>query len=107
LQIILTNLIENALKYSPAKTKIKVIVEELTTINNPRIRITIVNAIHPDLIPDPKSIFERFYRHPLAQETRGSGLGLYICKELCHVLGGTIEYRHISNEVHFIIELPK
>jgi len=107
LQIILTNLIENALKYSPAKTKIKVIVEELTTINNPRIRITIVNAIHPDLIPDPKSIFERFYRHSLAQETRGSGLGLYICKELCHVLGGTIEYRHISNEVHFIIELPK
>lgn len=107
LQIILTNLIENALKYSPARTKIKVMVEELTTINDPRIRISIVNTIHPDLAPDPKSIFERFYRHPLAQETRGSGLGLYICKELCHVLGGTIEYRYIANEVHFLIELPK
>ena len=106
LQIILANLIENGLKYSPAKTRLKVTAEELTGDTTARIRISIVNSIHPDLAPDPKFVFERFYRHPLAQKTRGSGLGLYICKELCHVLGGTIEYRYIANEITFLVELP-
>ena len=102
----MANLIENGLKYSPAKTRLKVTAEELTGDTTPRIRISIVNSIHPDLAPDPKFVFERFYRHPLAQKTRGSGLGLYICKELCHVLGGTIEYRYIANEITFLVELP-
>ncbi|OLY97499.1 ATP-binding protein [Polynucleobacter sphagniphilus] len=106
LQIILSNLIENGLKYSPAKTTLKVMAEELTGNTEPRICISITNTIHPGLAPDPKSVFERFYRHPLAQKTRGSGLGLYICKELCHVLGGTIEYRYITNEITFLVELP-
>ena len=106
LQIILANLIENGLKYSPAKTRLKVTAEELTGDTTARIRISIVNSIHPDLAPDPKFVFERFYRHPLAQKTRGSGLGLYICKELCHILGGTIEYRYIANEITFLVELP-
>lgn len=106
LQIILANLIENGLKYSPAKTRLKVMIEKLTGDDDPRIRISITNTIHPDLAPDPKFVFERFYRHRLAQKTRGSGLGLYICKELCHVLGGTIEYRYIANEITFLVELP-
>ena len=107
LQIILSNLIQNSLKYSPVKTKIKVLAEEVISNTDPRIRISITNTIHPDLVPDPNSVFKRFYRHPLAQETRGSGLGLYICKELCTSLNGTIEYQCSINEVTFVIELPK
>ena len=106
-KIILTNLIENALKYSPENSPIKIAAQEFFDNGISRIRINLSNAIHQDLEPDTALLFERFYRHPLAKQTRGSGLGLSICKELCSALNGVIQYQHLNNEVTFIIELPK
>ncbi len=107
LQIILSNLIENGLKYSPTSCKLRIVARPFTADHHPHIRITIANPVQQDLAPDPQSVFQRFYRHPLAQKTRGSGLGLYICKELCSLLGGQIEYQYINNEAIFVIELPQ
>lgn len=107
LKIILTNLIENALKYSPADSPIKIAAQEFFDNEISRIRIRLSNFIHQDLEPDIALLFARFYRHPLAKQTRGSGLGLSICKELCSALNGVIQYQHLNNEVTFIIELPK
>lgn len=107
LQIILSNLIENGLKYSPTSCKLRIVARPFTADHHPHIRITISNPVQQDLAPDPQSVFQRFYRHPLAQKTRGSGLGLYICKELCTLLGGQIEYQYINNEAIFVIELPQ
>lgn len=107
LKIILTNLIENALKYSLADSRIIITVQELLNSGAPYIRISLSNLIHQDLEPDSNLLFERFYRHPLARQIRGSGLGLSICKELCGALNGTLQYRLLNNEVTFIIELPK
>jgi signal transduction histidine kinase len=106
-QIILVNLIENGFKYSPDGTRLKISARETMDNESPYIRIMVTNTVHHELAPDPQLLFERFYRHPLAHETRGSGLGLSICKELCSTLGGTIKYQSFSNEATFIIELPK
>lgn len=107
LQIILSNLIENGLKYSPISCRLRIVARLFSADHHPHIRITIANPVQQDLAPDPKSVFQRFYRHPLAQKTRGSGLGLYICKELCTLLGGQIDYQYINNEAIFVIELPQ
>ncbi len=107
LHIILSNLIENSLKYSSADSKITIRAQEFSINDHSGIRITIANPVPPELAPDYQSLFHRFYRHPLAQKTRGSGLGLYICKELCAVLGGTIQYQYINYDVTFTIELPQ
>ena len=107
LQIILSNLIENGLKYSPTSCKLRIVARLFSADHHPHIRVTIANPVQQDLAPDPQSVFQRFYRHPLAQKTRGSGLGLYICKELCTLLGGQIDYQYINNEAIFVIELPQ
>lgn len=107
LQIILTNLVENGLKYSPAKSKVKIKAEALLKPAGSHIGISVTNPIYSEYMPDPQSLFQRFYRHPLAQESRGSGLGLYICKELSSLLSGSIVYEHNHDSVSFIVELPQ
>lgn len=107
LHIILSNLIENSLKYSSADSKITICAQTFFINGHSGIRITIANPVPPELAPEPHSLFHRFYRHPLAQKTRGSGLGLYICKELCAVLGGAIQYQYINHDATFTIELPQ
>ncbi len=51
-------------------------------------------------------IFEMFYRGNAKSE--GSGLGLYLLRELVHKMGGNVQYTSKVNEgTTFIIELPK
>jgi len=107
LKIILTNLIKNGLKYSAVNSKIKIKAEEVIESNRSMARILVTNTIPAELAPDPTLLFQRFYRHPLAQETRGSGLGLYICKELSIILEGDIRYSCLDNEITFTLDLPK
>lgn len=107
LKIIFTNLIDNGQKYSPKNTKLRITTQEIINNSQRFVRISLSNFIHQDLAPDSNLLFERFYRHPLAKQSRGSGLGLSICKELCTALNGTIQFRQSHNEVTFIIELPK
>jgi two-component system sensor histidine kinase PilS (NtrC family) len=42
-----------------------------------------------------KHLFEPFF----SSESRSSGLGLYICQELCHRNGGTIAYERTPRQV--------
>ena len=107
LQIIFNNLIENGLKYSIPEGRLKLTALLISDGASPKIRISVANTAQISQMPDETLIFERFYRHPMAQKIRGSGLGLYICKELCGAMGGSIKYRHIENEVIFDVELPQ
>lgn len=82
-QSILTNLIENAFKYSPANSVVKV------TLN--RNATTVVCSISDQgkgiPIHQRNSIFERFYRtgSEETRSTKGTGLGLYITRELAEL----------------------
>lgn len=85
LTIILSNLIENALKYSPKDTHVDVTVragEQRSTItisdNGPGIRDE-----------DKPRVFDKFYRagNEQTRNTKGTGLGLYIVKNLCTLHG--------------------
>jgi len=85
---VLTNLIGNAIHYTPEGGEIDVrayLVEEAVRVDVQDTGI----GIAPD---DMGHIFERFYRanHPLVQETRGTGLGLSIVKMFVDMHGGRI-----------------
>lgn len=91
LLIILSNLIENALKYSPKETHVDVKVHttgERTHIlikdNGPGIRDA-----------EKERVFDKFYRagDEQTRNTKGTGLGLYIVKNLCHLHGIEIVMR--------------
>jgi two-component system sensor histidine kinase KdpD len=83
---VLTNLIDNALKYSPAGTPI-----ELRAAADPEgVRICIADR-GPGLAPgDEKRVFEKFYRARAEGGPGGVGLGLTICQAVVEAHGGRI-----------------
>ncbi len=87
-QQILTNLIENAAKYSPENSTIQI----KTELKNNNISIKVSNLginIDPQ---DYEKIFTKFARidNPLTRKVQGSGLGLYITKSLVEKMDGKI-----------------
>lgn len=89
---IILNLVENAMKYSSAGSKISV---ELKKENNLAVFSVIDEGIG---IPEneKENIFKKFYRlgNEETRKTRGTGLGLYIVNYLVEQLGGTISVRN-------------
>lgn len=94
---VLRNLLSNALKYAPPGTPIVIsaFLDEhvvQTTLSKPQVCIGVKDAgpgIPPDEIP---LLFEQFVRlqRDLSGKIRGSGLGLYISKQLVEAMGGRI-----------------
>ena len=84
---VLTNLIENAAKYSPPNTPISITIEAaeggaVLTVEDRG------PGIAPEEIPE---LFNRFYQAPRARAHKsGLGLGLYIAKGLVECHGGRI-----------------
>jgi len=99
------NLIENAINYSPADTKVAVstsIEKEIMTISVADQGIGIPEA-------EVERIFERFYRVDPARsrETGGTGLGLSIVKHIINKHGGEISVWSSENVGStFSIRLP-
>jgi signal transduction histidine kinase len=105
LQQVLTNLVENAIKYSPDGGT--VIISANHEENNVRIDV----EDHGIGIPEREQnrIFERFVRLDpgLSRGVGGTGLGLYISKELIRRMGGTISVHSKPGEGStFHIHLP-
>lgn len=103
LRIIFTNLIQNALKYSVINSKINI----SSSKNQRSISIRFSNEVNASMMPNETLIFTRFYRHPLAHGSRGAGLGLFLTKEMCKMLGGNITYASSSGIINFTVEIPK
>jgi len=83
---VLTNLLHNAVKYSPPSSEITVQVEE----GSDEFRISVTdqgNGIAPG---DEQMIFEKFYRLQSPGNVSGTGLGLSICRGIVEAHGGKI-----------------
>ena len=81
---ILTNLVSNALRYSPRGGRVAI---DLAPDGAGAISLA-VSDNGPGIAPDALAhIFDRFYKSP---ESRGAGLGLAIAKKLAEAHGGTI-----------------
>ena len=82
LQILINNLLENAVKYSPVESPLSVSLQQTTN------SIVLDVADQGPGIPDKekKKIFERFYRvgNESTRTTKGTGLGLYLCERIAH-----------------------
>jgi two-component system sensor histidine kinase MprB len=79
----ITNLVDNACKFSPADTSIDVSVAD-TTIE--------VGDRGPGVAPeDREHVFDRFYRATSSRSMPGSGLGLSIVQQVAELHGGTVE----------------
>lgn len=101
---ILANLIDNAIKYSPAKGKISVGFER--DGQNARIQVKDEGFGIPE---EAKAhLFEKFYRvNRSSSEPKGTGLGLFVTKELIERQGGKIWYdSRVGVGTSFYFTLP-
>jgi signal transduction histidine kinase len=88
LQMLLSNLIENALKYSPKESIIKI---ELQQTEN-KIELKVIDEGLGIAEAEKKKIFQKFYRtgNENVRKAKGTGLGLYLCSKITQQHNGHI-----------------
>jgi signal transduction histidine kinase len=92
LKTILVNLLSNALKYAKPETPIVLSIQEHLSANELlQMRFTVSNEIGQIGAPDPKLTFTRYYRAESAKVHGGTGLGLWLSKELASSIHAHIE----------------
>ena len=106
LEMVINNLLSNALKFTARKGEIKISADVLDSgLLLVKIKDTGL-GIHPEDLPH---IFDRYFQSGKAdrQMAGGSGIGLAVCKELTELMGGKIEATsELEKGSIFSISLP-
>jgi signal transduction histidine kinase len=86
-QQVVANLVSNALKYSPADSPVEI---GVAMIGDEAV-ISVTDHGPGIQAPEADRVFDRFYRAGAARrEVGGTGLGLYIARQLVEAMGGRL-----------------
>ncbi|OLP15751.1 hypothetical protein BST81_24670 [Leptolyngbya sp. 'hensonii'] len=127
LERILTELLQNACKYTPAGCEITIAAEAIWKLENLQqqsqessqpamfvlhpacFQIIITNSGVEIPALERSRIFDKFYRIPNSDPWKhgGTGLGLALAKKLVERLQGTIEVQSYNHQTSFTIVLPQ
>lgn len=96
---VLTNLISNALKFTPKGGIVSVYVAILNSMKGEQLFIGVKDTGKGIPKSDIERIFNRFYQSDNQNQVSvsgqsGTGIGLYLCKRLIALLGGNIQARN-------------
>ena len=94
LELAITNLLNNAIKYSPEYKSIDIIVEQ----NQHSLTIKIIDEGIGIPEKEQKFIFNRYFRAENALLDQGTGIGLNIVQSHLENLGGTVSFQSIENQ---------
>jgi signal transduction histidine kinase len=104
IQQVLVNLLDNAVKYGGSEVVVRI------SSDDGRVRVSVDDSGPGITLADQERIFEKFYRADpqLTHAPGGTGLGLYISRELVRRMGGRLE---VSSDpgagASFTVELPR
>ncbi len=107
LRIVVTNLVNNAIKYGRENTEIKIIISD----EKGKLVFSVYNegvGISSDDIKN--KLFSKFGRlkQKGTEGVKGSGLGLYICKKIIEKHNGTIDVEsEVGSFAEFIVKIPR
>lgn len=105
----LGNLVENAVNYSPARTRVAIAARRVPGSANDVVEISVTDQGTGISEKDRERIFERFYRVDPARSraTGGTGLGLSIVKHVAASHGGTVSVWSVEGQGStFTLRLP-
>jgi two-component system sensor histidine kinase PilS (NtrC family) len=86
LRRVLVNLLDNARRYAGAQAGAIVLTARATS--DEQAQVSVASDGEPIAADIEPFLFEPFF----SSRSRGTGLGLYICRELCERYGGSIDY---------------
>lgn len=101
----LSNLIDNALRFTPAGGRIQLLVQQ----DAGQVRLEVANdgtPIPAELLP---RLFDRFFRGDPARregQAEHAGLGLAITRSIVHAHGGAIRCESAGGWTRFVLEFP-
>jgi PAS domain S-box-containing protein len=105
IRMVLTNLVSNAIKYSPEGGLIRI-----GGHAREQVAMCYVSDQGVGIAPEERErVFERFYRvdNRLRRETQGTGLGLYLTRAIVEAHGGTIRVEsRVGRGSRFLFTLP-
>ena len=103
LRQVLTNLVDNAVKYSPAGGEVRV----SAYTRDRRVVVDVTDAGPGIAREHRKLIFEKFGRAKTDGGKPGTGLGLFIARSIVEAHGGTLDVRSTTGRgATFTVELP-
>lgn len=103
LKIVIDNLLTNALKYRRPETPIRASLQS----NAAEVVLQISNEVEAEYAPDLRRLGEKYYRQPGMSAKPGTGLGLYIVKNLCDRMGLRLHLALEGNAFQASIRWPR
>jgi signal transduction histidine kinase len=103
---VMTNLLDNALKFTPRDGRVSVVITE----DKDAVSVSVADTGRGIAIEEMPYLFQQFYRGDESRppEKRGMGLGLAICREIITAHGGTIHAESTMGQgTQFTFTLPK
>lgn len=92
LRRLMVNLLDNALRYASASEQAIQVSTQVISAGHARL------AVWSDGQPLEKTVQTHLFEPFFSSESRSSGLGLYICRELCERYGARIGYRRVLRD---------
>ena len=86
LRVVVSNLVDNALKYSPDELPIDV----RMSVGSQRVVLEVCDLGKGIAVEEREQIFDKFFRSPSVGRVGGAGLGLYVVRRIVMHHGGTI-----------------
>jgi two-component system sensor histidine kinase KdpD len=106
LRLALSQLVENACKYSSPGAFVRVSIEP----RDKSVSVSVSNTGSSIPANEKRLVFDRFYRGAEVKNyTAGSGLGLYVARKIALAHGGTLDLESAgpaNNSVTFRLEIP-
>lgn len=101
-RLVMRNLIDNSLKYSPENSTVNCILKN----TDAECMVQIRNQVGPMGPPDISRLFKKYYHADQDRFVRGMGLGLYWVRQVLLKMNGRIQYELIDQEIRFTVWLP-
>jgi two-component system sensor histidine kinase CiaH len=105
LQLLINNLLENAIKYSPKEAPIACLLHQ----HGRKIELHVVDEGPGIPNAEKENIFKKFYRmgDEATRKTQGTGLGLYLCKKIAQDHNADITVAdHLPHGSNFTVVFP-
>jgi len=105
LRLMLRNLLENAVKYAPANSRIAIsIIAASDAHKGDGLSVCVENQV--ESLPDMQQLFDKYYRAPTSRKHSGFGIGLYLSRAVARALGGELAASLHDHHIRFHLWLP-